>query len=260
MSDLRTNLLLELEKRGWNAYHLSEASGVPQPTIQRFLSGKHGEPRGTTVKKLAAGLGITEGQLRGLDSSISSLQHGDASAPSENQLQANRCKTVKSKRATTSDIQLIEIIAWENPEDLPDDQYAIVPRVRLKLSDGNGNLITEELPDAPLAFKTEWLKRKGVKRSNLVVVNAIGDSMEPAICCGALLLIDTGSTEIVDGRVYALRYGDELRVKRLYKRYDGGIIIRSDNRGKYPDETLAASDLNDRIYVIGRAIWQAGDL
>lgn len=154
----------------------------------------------------------------------------------------------------------VQIIEWENPEDLPDDQYALIPRVRLKLSAGNGTLITEELPDAPLAFTTEWIKRKGVKRSKLVIVNATGDSMEPTLCDGALLLIDTGSTEITDGRIYALRYGDQLRVKRLYRRYDGGLIIRSDNQHKYPDEILTPTDMNEHIYVIGRVIWQAGDL
>ncbi|MBE0436952.1 MAG: helix-turn-helix transcriptional regulator [Methylomicrobium sp.] len=153
-----------------------------------------------------------------------------------------------------------QIIEWESPEDLPDGEYVIVPRFRLKLSAGNGNYITEELPDAPLAFTTEWIKKKGVRRSELCIVNATGDSMEPSICDGALLLVDTHSKQVTDGKVYALRYGDELRVKRLYRRYDGGLIIRSDNQAKYPDEALAPSDMNDHIYVIGRVIWQAADL
>lgn len=154
----------------------------------------------------------------------------------------------------------VQIIEWENPEDLPDGEYVIVPRFRLKLSAGNGNHVTEELPDAPLAFTTEWIKKKGARRSELCVVNATGDSMEPSICDGALLLIDTHSKQVTDGKVYALRYGDELRVKRLYRRYDGGLIIRSDNQTKYPDETLTPNELNEHIYVIGRVIWQAADL
>lgn len=66
MSVLRENLQKEMAKRGWSAYDLENESGVPQPTIQRFLSGKHGEPRGVTVRKLASGLGVSEGELRGL--------------------------------------------------------------------------------------------------------------------------------------------------------------------------------------------------
>jgi transcriptional regulator with XRE-family HTH domain len=66
MSILRINLKKEMDAKGLNATALSEKSGVPQPTIQRFLSGTHGDPRSTTVRKLAKGLGITELELRGL--------------------------------------------------------------------------------------------------------------------------------------------------------------------------------------------------
>ncbi len=70
MATLRENLDNEMKIRGWNAYDLSERSKVPQPTIQRFLKGGIGEPRGDTVRKLAQGLGITEQKLRGFDNGI----------------------------------------------------------------------------------------------------------------------------------------------------------------------------------------------
>jgi transcriptional regulator with XRE-family HTH domain len=67
MSALRKNLKQEMDSRGWNATVLSEKSGVPQPTIQRFLSGTHGDPRSRTIQKLAKGLGTTEAALRGFE-------------------------------------------------------------------------------------------------------------------------------------------------------------------------------------------------
>ncbi len=67
MTELRKNLKKEMDSRGWNATALSEKSGVPQPTIQRFLSGTHGDPRSKTIQKLAKGLGVTEAVLRGFD-------------------------------------------------------------------------------------------------------------------------------------------------------------------------------------------------
>ena len=66
---MRDNLNRLMSANGDNAYTLSERSGVPQPTIQRFLSGKHGEPRSSTVQKWARVYEVTESQLRG-DSSI----------------------------------------------------------------------------------------------------------------------------------------------------------------------------------------------
>lgn len=67
MTTLRTNLEKEMMLKSWNAYDLSSKSGVPQPTIQRFLKGKIGDPRADTVRKLAKGLGITEAALRGFE-------------------------------------------------------------------------------------------------------------------------------------------------------------------------------------------------
>ena len=71
MTTLRKNLEKEMASREWNAYVLSDRSGVPQPTIQRFLKGKIGDPRADTVRKLANGLGITESTLRGFDNRTS---------------------------------------------------------------------------------------------------------------------------------------------------------------------------------------------
>lgn len=67
MTTLRKNLKNEMDSKGWNATVLSERSGVPQPTIQRFLSGTHGDPRSRTIQKLAKGLGTTEAALRGFE-------------------------------------------------------------------------------------------------------------------------------------------------------------------------------------------------
>jgi len=66
MSKLRENLHSEMDKKGWNAYDMENFSGVPQPTTQRFLSGKQNEPRSTTVLKWALALGLSEAELRGL--------------------------------------------------------------------------------------------------------------------------------------------------------------------------------------------------
>jgi transcriptional regulator with XRE-family HTH domain len=69
MKIMRDNLKQLMVASGDNAYTLSEKSGVPQPTIQRFLVGKHGEPRSSTIQKWASVYGVTESQLRG-DTSI----------------------------------------------------------------------------------------------------------------------------------------------------------------------------------------------
>lgn len=66
MNYIRQKIIEEMEKKGWNTTELARRSGVPQPTVQRFIKGQHGQPRDTTIKKIAAGLGILEAELRGL--------------------------------------------------------------------------------------------------------------------------------------------------------------------------------------------------
>lgn len=48
-----------------DAYSLQDKSGVPQPTTQRFLSGKHKSANSATVSKWAAAYNVTESELRG---------------------------------------------------------------------------------------------------------------------------------------------------------------------------------------------------
>jgi phage repressor protein C with HTH and peptisase S24 domain len=80
--------------------------------------------------------------------------------------------------------------------------------------------------------------------------------MEPYLLDGDVVLIDLGQKDVEDGDVYALAYGDELRIKRLSRRFDGGLIIRSDNP-RFPEETVAANDLQ-HVRVLGRHIWRGG--
>lgn len=154
-----------------------------------------------------------------------------------------------------------KVIPWSKPSDLS-DEWVIVERRSIKLSAGNGTIVIEheheQLP--PLAFREEYLRSRRVRnRANLVVCYAEGTSMEPAFTDGDVLLCDIGQTEVVDGEVYALDYGGELRVKRLRKRFDGGLLIQSDNAVKFPPEALDAA-LALHIKILGRVLWRGGSV
>lgn len=60
--DMRALLKALMALRDENAYGLESRSGVPQATINRFLTGKHGDPRPPTVRKLA---GAVAGNVAG---------------------------------------------------------------------------------------------------------------------------------------------------------------------------------------------------
>lgn len=146
---------------------------------------------------------------------------------------------------------------WDKPEDLPEGVFAIVPRISVSLSAGAGANQGEEMGLPPLAFRKDWLTRKNVtSKENLRICDVRGDSMEGYLQDGDTVLIDTGQTDIIDNQVYALEYGGDLRIKRLARRFDGGIFIRSDNP-RYPEEIVTAKEV-EMVRIIGRKIWRGG--
>lgn len=148
------------------------------------------------------------------------------------------------------------VTAWSKTEDLPPGVFAIVPRVAVRLSAGNGSVPMESsLP--PLAFREDWLRRKGVAaRESLRVCEVRGDSMLPYLMDGDVVLVDLGQKGLSDGEVYAVRVGDEVRVKRLFRRLGGSLLLKSDNPS-FPDEVVPADELG-QLEVLGRVLWRSG--
>lgn len=106
----------------------------------------------------------------------------------------------------------------------------------------------DDIPFTPAFFQKRLNKPSG---AGFAVLTAAGDSMEPGISDGDLLLIDETDTRIIDG-VFAFVLDGEARVKRFRKRLDG-VTIMSDNPA-YGAEELAADQLG-LITIIGRVRW-----
>jgi len=152
---------------------------------------------------------------------------------------------------------LKSVVAWNSPDDLSPGTYALVPRVGVSVSAGSGTIVSEEQELPPLAFREDWLRKRGVtSRGSLRVCSVSGDSMEPFLFDGDSVLIDLSQTVVMNNEIYAIRYSDELRIKRLGKRFDGGLMIRSDNP-RYPEESLTPEQAA-HITVIGRMLWRGG--
>lgn len=156
--------------------------------------------------------------------------------------------------------ELHPIAVWEYPDELPEGDFIKVPRLNVHLSAGNGNgeHLEVDLERAnPQVFRAEWVRRERLKPGALASMYARGNSMEPRICDGDSLLVDTSQMTVLDGRVYAVWYSGELRVKRLFKRVDGGLVIHSDNDRDYPRMEVP-SDQMEHVRIIGRVVHVQG--
>lgn len=134
------------------------------------------------------------------------------------------------------------------------DDFVMVPRYNIAGSAGGGALIQSEQIVDHLAFRADWLRNAlGVAHADLALISVKGDSMEPTLSSGDLILIDTSVRALGDSAVYVLRKGDELFVKRIQHKLDGTVIVKSDNE-RYEPEILD-SEHAPAVQVVGRVLW-----
>ena len=105
-----------------------------------------------------------------------------------------------------------------------------------------------------LAFRAEWVRTElGTSPANLVLISAVGDSMEPTLRAHDLLLIDRSVMAVKQDAIYAFAAEGELRIKRIQRLFDGSLVIKSDNSA-YGSEMLSAEQAGS-INIIGRVVW-----
>lgn len=122
--------------------------------------------------------------------------------------------------------------------DAQEEPVQYIPLLDVKGSCGNGRQGFESEDFTPIAVCTRVLQRLHVKAQNLVALYADGDSMANYISHGDILFFDTAIYELQDGGIYLLDTPDGLRVKRVSRRVDGRVALRSDSMDKtrFPDE------------------------
>lgn len=132
--------------------------------------------------------------------------------------------------------------------------FVLVPRYDVAGSMGNGQVIHSEQIVDHLAFRAEWVRTElGTSPNSLVLISAVGDSMEPTLRAHDLLLIDRSVMTVKQDAIYAFAVEGELRIKRIQRLFDGSLIIKSDNPG-YSAETLPP-DQAGLINIVGRVVW-----
>lgn len=134
------------------------------------------------------------------------------------------------------------------------EDFVTVPRYDVQGSCGAGAVIHSEQIVDYLAFRADWVHTAlGVSEQALALISVKGDSMEPTLSNGDLILLDTSRGAVEDNAVYALQHNGTLLVKRVQRRMDGTVVVKSDN-ARYEPETLTA-DQAGALKVVGRVVW-----
>lgn len=147
----------------------------------------------------------------------------------------------------------LTLIRTAHPDDTPPDDVIFVPESRIEFSGGNGRQAQYELveDEEPATYRLSWFHKYGINPDYVRRFRVSGRSMEPMLYARDTILVNTEETSIIDGKLYAIRYDDELRVKYLSRRLDGTLILRSVNPD-YKEEEVSPDLAQEHIAIIGR--------
>jgi phage repressor protein C with HTH and peptisase S24 domain len=147
-----------------------------------------------------------------------------------------------------------------------DADYAIVPLHDATLSAGPGALNDDTTTVGALAFRSDWLRKQGLTPENAALARVAGESMQPTLAPGDMLLINTSDAAknipIKRHRpgkgqapIYALMDGSEALVKRVFRPDDRTIVLLSDNPEWMPD--VRTGRTAEGLRILGRVVWSA---
>lgn len=221
------------DKLGWKLETLSFKSGVEVGTISALEN--RNSKRSQFAPALAAAFGLSLEQLldESVEYDIGNSDHHNFGHP----------------------------VASIGDEDHLSDDYIQIRESEVRFAAGNGRqaLFDEVEASVPRTYRRSWFAQEGINPANTRCCKVHGDSMEPFLFDGDSVLIHLAERDVINGKVYAIRYGDELRIKRVYKKLDGGLVLRSDNPAFLPrDEDVPSAVVDEHIGIIGRVRDKSG--
>ena len=209
---LRARLTQVIESFG-SVVMVAKAVGVSDNAIYKWLAGR-GQPSVTNLVSLARAARV----------SIEWLATGE-----------------ESKQSAQAITRAVE-----------HGDFIFMPRNRIRFSSGREGILRSDQVVDSIAFRAEWVKRRlNTESRDLLLIEVVGDSMAPTVEDADLILADLAEPRFRQDGIYLLRHDSGLAVKRIQRRPDGKLLIRSDNP-KY--EAMVVSTVN----VIGRVIWTGG--
>ena len=129
----------------------------------------------------------------------------------------------------------------------PGDSLTVPFAQDVRTAAGAGEMVFEEAADLHITVSRSLLPG-WARPSRLACIRAVGDSMEPTLHDGDLILLDRSHIEPLDGHVFVAHTGDGLVVKRL--RHDGHRWELASDNPAYPPRPAG-----DGARVVGRVAW-----
>ncbi len=147
--------------------------------------------------------------------------------------------------------------SMQGRETQPGDSRLPIKRGQFRLFAGvTGYEIDYDHGDGePIFMARRWFEQNRYSPENLLALKVHGQSMEPSLYDGDLVIVNTANHTPRDGVVFAINYEGEMVIKRM-RREAGQWMITSDNPNKihYPDKVCA-----DGCFVLGEVIYKQSE-
>jgi phage repressor protein C with HTH and peptisase S24 domain len=136
----------------------------------------------------------------------------------------------------------------------------MVPVYPIRAAAGRGTEVFTEESSHKIAFRTAWLKKYGVALERPSGVYVDGNSMEPVLSDGDLVVVNLGDRDWrrAGDAVWLIRYDGAPQLKRLVADGAAGLQMVSINPAYRPTPVEPSSQVD--FEVLGRVIWAAREL
>lgn len=236
---------------GINQSELARRLGITPQSVQAWESGRS-MPRASMLVDIAQAIGVAPELLIG-----ATLEARGGTGNGGTALTLIREMLEKPRPGHEASVAG-QLSPWDDETPLEDDEVEVPFLREVELSAGSGRTAIELSSKRKIRFGKLTLRNQGVQFDQAVCVTVHGDSMAPVLPDGSTVGVDTGSTVVRDGKIYAINQNGHLRIKMLHRLPDGGIRLRSFNRDEYPDEEYTLQDMEEReISIIGRVFWSS---
>jgi phage repressor protein C with HTH and peptisase S24 domain len=134
--------------------------------------------------------------------------------------------------------------------------FVAIPLFDVRAAAGGGSLVDSERVLDVLHFKEEWIRAElRASPADLYLIFVDGESMEPTLRPGDVILVDRRDQAQRRDGIYVLRLDGTLLVKRLQKLPGGVIKVSSDNRSYEPFSLKLDEMEGQDMAIIGRVVW-----
>lgn len=191
-------------------------------------------------KAFAKKIGVKEGKVQAIETGAQRVDHETLEAITD-------CFDVSAN-------WLLKGAIDENQNNNPVTSFVQIPRYTVSATAGNnGSFVSEPMDITYYAFNLQWIKRRGLNPKELQIVEVKGDSMEPKLWDGDLILIDRAQNEPRDGKSFVVRVWDEFVVKHVQIIGHSAISLVSANSTYPPRELKLPLDERD-FQIIGQVV------